>query len=130
MTATRERGAVSLVMLALAAVVVVLGLLVGDLSIYLGARARAQVAADAAALAAAPVTFRPFGAAGSAAGEAQRFAARNGGLLLECQCSHDPSWQSRTVTVLVSVPADLVLLGATEATAWSSADFDPTRLGR
>ncbi len=117
-------------MLVLAAVVVVFGLLVADLSIFLGARARAQVAADAAALAAAPVTFRPFGAAGSAADEAGLFAASNGGTLLECRCFHDPGWQSRRVTVLVGVRADLVLLGETEATAWSSAEFDPTRLGR
>ncbi len=117
-------------MLALAAVVVILGLLIADVSIYLGARARAQVAADAAALAAAPVTFRPFGAVGSAVDEARRFAAGNGGTLLECRCAQDQSWRSRTVTVLVSVPADLVLLGATQVTAWSSADFDPTRLGR
>lgn len=117
-------------MLALASIVLLLGLLLGDLSIYLGARARAQVAADAASLAAAPVTFRPFGAGGSAAAEARRFAAHNGGALIECRCSQDPSWRSRTVTVLVSVPADLVLLGSTAATAWSSADFDPTLLGR
>ena len=117
-------------MLALATVVLVVGLLLGDLSIYLGARARAQLAADAAALAAAPVTFRPFGAAGSAAGEANRFATGNGASLVECRCPQDPSWHSRTVSVLVSVPADLVLLGVTQATAWGSADFDPTRLGR
>ena len=123
-----ERGAASIVMLAVAVVVVVLGLLVADLSIYLGARAKAQVAADAAALAAAPVTFRPFGAAGSAADEARRFAMGNGGTLVECRCPPDLSWRSRTVVVLVSVPADLALLGSTEARAWSSADFDPTRL--
>jgi nucleotide-binding universal stress UspA family protein len=121
---------VSLVMLALAVVVLVFGLLVADLSIYLEARARAQMAADAAALAAAPVTFRPFGASGSAADEARRFAGRNGAALIECRCVPDPSWRSRTVIVRVSVPADLVLLGATEATGWSSAEFDPTRLGR
>ena len=117
-------------MLALAVVLLVLGLLLADLSIYLGARSRAQVAADAAALAAAPVTFRPFGADGTAAEEAHRFASVNGGVLIECRCSHDRSWRSRTVTVLVSVPADLVLLGSTAATAWSSADFDPIGLGR
>ena len=116
-------------MLALAAVVVILGLLVADLSIYLGARARAQVAADAAALAAAPVTFRPFGATGSAVDEARHFAGRNGGALLECRCARDSSWRSRTVIVLVAVPVELVLLGPTEAKAWSSADFDPIRLG-
>ena len=127
---TGERGSASLVMLALAVVVIVLGLLVADLSIYLGARARAQVAADAAALAAAPVTFRPFGAAGSATGEARKYAERNGGVLVECRCSHDPSWRSRSVTVLVSVPADLTLLGSTAATAWASADFDPTQMRR
>ena len=125
-----ERGSVSLVMLALAAVVLILGLLVGDLAIYLGARARAQVAADAAALAAAPVTFRPFGAPGSAVDEARRFAAGNGAALVECRCAQDPSWRSRAVTVLASVPADLLLFGETHARAWSSADFDPTRMGR
>jgi len=117
-------------MLALAVVVLLCGLLVADLSLYLGARARAQVAADAAALAAAPVTFRPFGAAGSAADEARRFAARNGATLIECRCAPDPTWRSRAVMVHVSVSADLVLFGVTEATAWSSAEFDPTRLGR
>ncbi len=126
----RERGAASLLILAVAVFVVILGLMVADLSVYLAARARAQVAADAAALAAAPVTFRSFGAAGSPADEARRFSAGNGGTLLECRCAPDPSWRSRNVTVLVSVPADLVLLGATEARAWSSAEFDPTRLGR
>lgn len=125
-----QRGAASLMMLALAAVVLVVGFLVADLSIYVGARARAQIAADAAALAAAPVTFRPFGADGSAWREAQQFAAANGATLLECRCPPDASWASRTVVVLVSVPADLVLLGSTEATAWSSADFDPTLMRR
>jgi hypothetical protein len=54
----------------------------------------------------------------------------NGAVLVTCRCVQDAGWRSRTVTVLVSVPADLLLLGSTEATAWSSADFDPTRLGR
>jgi len=123
-----ERGAATLIMLGLVVVVMILVLLVADISVYVGARARAQAAADAAALAAAPVTFRAFGATGSATAEARHFAARNGAELVECRCVHDSSFRSRTVSVLVAVPVDLALLGATGARAWSSADFDPTDL--
>ncbi len=58
-------------------------------------RGRAVAAADAAALAAAPVTFRPFGSDGSPAEEAQRFAVENGATLVRCGCPTDPSWSSR-----------------------------------
>jgi len=123
-----ERGAAALVMLALAAVVLLVALLVADVSVYLGTRARAQVAADAAALAAAPVTFRSFGSFGFAVSEAQEFSVRNGAELIECRCSHDPSWRKREVHVLVEVPVDLRILGATTVRAWSSAEFVPTDL--
>ena len=49
--------------------------------------ARAQAAADAAALAAAPVTFSPFGATGSASREAAIFAAANGSV-----CVNGETW--------------------------------------
>ncbi len=128
--ARNEDGAATLVMLALALIVVVLGLLVADVSVYLGGRARAQVAADAAALAAAPVTFRGFGSTGSAVDEAREFAAHNGGALLECRCAQDASWSPRSVTVRVGVRVDLVILGTATAEAWSSAEFVPTELAR
>ncbi len=119
----------SLVMLAVAVVTVILGLLVADVSVLLGARARAQVAADAAALAAAPVTFRSFGSSGSAGEEAAAFASHNGAQLVECRCAPDASWDARSVQVLVSVPVDLLILGAVTVQAWSSAEFVPTDLG-
>ncbi|MCP3973345.1 MAG: hypothetical protein GY720_02495 [bacterium] len=124
----REQGAAAIVMLALAFVAVLVALLVADVSVYLGARARAQVAADAAALAAAPVTFRSFGSSGSATDEAREFAARNGGSLVDCRCGHDASWRPREVTVLVELPVDLVVLGSTVVQARSSAEFVPTDL--
>ena len=127
-TTRAERGTATLPMLALAFVVLLVGILVADVSVYLGARARAQTAADAAALAAAPVTFRSFGSSGSAAQEAREFAARNGGELVECRCGHDATWRRREVTVLVAVPVELSILGATSVQAWSSAEFVPTDL--
>lgn len=126
--ASSERGSATLAMIPIVLVIVLLAFLVADAAVFLGARGRAQVAADAAALAAAPVTFRAFGSSGSATDEAREFAARNGGQLVECRCGHDASWRPREVTVLVEIPIDLAILRATEVRAWSSAEFVPTDL--
>lgn len=128
--AAAESGSASLVMLALAAVVVIFGLLIADVSVYLEARGRAQVAADAAALAAAPVTFRAFGSSGSASDEAAAFAVRNGAQLISCRCAQDGSWRTRIAEVTVAVPVELTILGATTVRAWSSAEFVPTDLAK
>lgn len=93
------------------------------------ARATAQAAADSAALAAAPVTFRPFGATGSAVEEAGRFAAANGASLTGCAgCGFDPSWNPRVVQVEVEVEVDVLGLGSTTVSAVSAAEFDPVGL--
>jgi secretion/DNA translocation related TadE-like protein len=126
----RERGAAGLLALALGLVALLLGLLVMDAATYLHARSRAQVAADAAALAAAPVTFRPFGAAGSPAAEAARFAAANGAQLVECRCATDSSWNERVVAVEVVVALDPIVFPPTQVRATSSAEFVPTSLHR
>jgi hypothetical protein len=90
--------------------------------------AAAETAADAAALAAAPVTFRPFGATGSPAQEAARFAAANDTVLVACACSPDPSWETRTVVVTVRRIFPVVLFGERAVEATSRAEFTPTRL--
>lgn len=123
-----ERGAATLPAVAVALVAVLLGALIGDVAIYVRARTQAVVAADAAALAAAPLTFAPFGASGGPAAEAARLASANGAALESCECAVDPSWRRRTVRVVVTVPADLVLFGHHAVPASSRADFTPTAL--
>ena len=93
-----EGGSVAIVAAALIGLLAVLTAGLGGLAQVVAARDQAQMAADAAALAAAPVTFRQFGAKGSAHGEAGRFAEANGARLVGCAgCEIDASWQSRIV---------------------------------
>lgn len=126
----KQRGSASLLVLAVGAFAVVLGLLVVDVATFVHARGRAQAAADAAALAAAPVTFRPYGAAGSPAAEAAWFAAANKATLVECRCPVDSSFNPRTVAVEVMVAVEPLLLPASRVRATSRAEFEPTRLRR
>lgn len=123
-----EDGAIGLVLLAAAVVLMMLTLAVVAGGQLLSGRARAQAAADAAALAAAPVTFRPFNAAGSPAEEAARFAAANEAVLTRCACALDPSWEPRTVVVAVRHRVRVVLFGTTSVGAVAHAEFVPTRL--
>ena len=123
-----QDGAVSLLMLAVGALTVVLAVLTADVGGLLAAHLQASAAADAAALAAAPVTFRPFGSVESPAGEAARFAIANGARLVSCRCPVDPSWVRREVEVVVAVPVELIVFGAAEAQARSLAEFVPTEL--
>ncbi len=109
-----ERGGASLIVAALIAVTLLLAVLVSDVAALVQARAQLTTAADAAALAAAPVTFATFGAAGTPAAEAAAFAEANGVILIECRCPVDRSWASREVAVVVAVSVDLILLGHRE----------------
>lgn len=111
-----------------ASVVLVLGLAVGLAGAGVAAHISAANAADAAALAAAPVTFRPFGARGSPADEAARFAARNGARLISCRCPVDRSWDARTVAVEVTKTLRLPVVGSLEIRAESRATFEPVLL--
>lgn len=115
-------------MLATAGLVLLLMVGVGDAGLLLSGRYRAAAAADAAALAAAPVTFRPFGASGTARQEAARYAAMNGASIVACRCEADPSWRARTVEVVVERKVGLI--GGAEITvrASSRAEFDPLAL--
>ena len=86
----------SLLLLAVGGFVVVLAVLLADLGGFLAARLQASAAADAAALAAAPVTFRRFGSAGTPIDEAARFAVANGARLVTCRCPVDRPAASRS----------------------------------
>jgi hypothetical protein len=123
-----DRGSAAVLLAGVAGVVLLLAAVLGAAGAYLRARVEAVAAADAAALAAAPVTFLPFGAEGNAAEEAARFAAANGARLLSCICPLDPSWEPRTVTVRVAREARLWLLGSVAVTAIGRAEFFPALL--
>jgi hypothetical protein len=124
-----ERGSI---VLGFATLVVVFVLVVGLGAVGTGIAAYVQAAgaADAAALAAAPVTFRPFGARGSPRHEAARFASSNGTRLVRCVCRVDRSWASRTVSVMVERSVDLPGFGRFKVRATSRATFEPEALLR
>ena len=120
----------AVVLLAVSLVVAVLGIATAAGGQYLAGAGQAQTAADAAALAAAPVTFRPFGALGTAREEAEIFAIANGSILTACRCPQDPGWSNRTVEVTVRRQVRLILFGHRSVEATSRAEFAPSLLLR
>ncbi len=124
----QESGSAAVLLLAVAGLVLLLALGVADVGIAFSGRLQAAAAADAAALAAAPVTFRPFGATGSPTAEARRLAAANGAVLTTCSCPIDRTWRARVVYVVVERQVDLVGLGTISVRASSRAEFAPALL--
>jgi len=124
----RERGSAAVLLLAVAGLVLLLALGVADAGIAFSARLQAAAAADAAALAAAPVTFRPFGATGTPTAEARRLALANGAVLATCSCPVDRTWRTRVVHVVVERRVDLLGIGAITVQASSHAEFAPAAL--
>jgi secretion/DNA translocation related TadE-like protein len=124
----KDRGGAAVLLLGVAAVILLLAAVLGAVGTYLRARVEAVAAADAAALAAAPVTFLPFGAEGTPTDEAARFALANGASLLWCACPVDPSWEPRTVTVQVAREVRLWPVGSLTVTAIGRAEFEPALL--
>ena len=92
------------------------------------ARSKVVAAAEAGALAAAPVTFRPFGASGSATAEAAKLVRANGAELTRCSCTHDPGYDPRTA--IVTARMTVAVLGFREVTleATAAAEFRPVAL--
>ena len=123
-----DRGSVTL--FAIGAVVLGLALMVGVTAVsqVLIARNRVIAAAEAGALAAAPVTFRPFGAGGSAVDEAARMVGSNGATMVRCDCSPDPGYARRTVTVTAMVMVSVLGLRETRMEATAVAEFRPVAL--
>jgi hypothetical protein len=89
------------------------------------ARTKAVAAADAAALAAAPMTFPPAAQGNSPERVAADFAMANGARLVRCDCVVVRTFDARAVEVEVALPVDLVLLGRREVRATSRAEFVP-----
>ena len=123
-----ERGSAAVALIGVVGVAMMLALGVGIVGSVLRGRTEANTAADAAALAAAPVTFLPFGASGSPAQEASRFAARNGARLVSCACPVDESWEPRTVVVVVERRVSIPPFGSIDVRATSRAEFVPSQL--
>ena len=123
-----DRGAAGIATAAVAGLVLLFTVALVVIAGAQVARLRATTAADAAALAAAPVTFLPFGAAGSPADEAARFARLNGAALVSCDCPVDRSFAVRSVTVRVRVTVEVPLVGGIEAEATGRAEFAPAAL--
>ncbi len=124
----RETGAAGLLVAALAAVSLIACLLVVDVARVVSAQTQLAGAADAAALAAAPVTFSRFGTDGVPVRAAAAMAAANGAELIACTCVVDSSWSARTVTVTVGAVVDLVVLGDRLLTRRGAAEFRPIAL--
>lgn len=123
-----ERGSVSILVIGVAALTLLLGVALSGIASVLHGRLAATTAADAAALAAAPVTFLPFGADGSPTDEAARFARLNGADLMMCACPVDRSFAARTIEVRVRRRVEVPLLGAVEIEATGRAEFLPALL--
>jgi secretion/DNA translocation related TadE-like protein len=81
-----ERGSVSILMLAGALIMALSALAVADIGSMLFARARAQQAADAAALAAVAQQAPVLDQGSDPEGAARDSAQRNGAELLSCEC--------------------------------------------
>ena len=90
-------------------------------SVY-SARIRAQTAADAAALAAAPATFAPDTTPREAA---RRLAEANGARLVLCRCRVDLRPYARVVTVKTEVVARLWWWKDIRVPAEARAEFTP-----
>ena len=117
-----------MVLAAVVLVVMLFGIAVVGMAQVVALRVAATTAADAAALGAAPVTFRPYGAAGSPASEASRLAAANGARLVSCRCPVDRSFEPRTIVVVVEIEKAVLVLGSVTMRATARAEFSPPRL--
>ena len=99
-----ERGSASIVVVGALALASIVAAFSADLSRALAARARAQIAADAAALGAAQELLIPSGRMPEEV--ARDFAVRNGAVLVGCRC--DPGTTEAVATVEIEVQLPLL----------------------
>lgn len=119
-----ERGSATVPVVAITAILILVGAGLGGVGRLVAAHAQATAAADAAALAAAPLTFLD----GNAAAEAARYAELNGARLVGCRCGRDGSFAPRVVTVEVSKQVDLPVFGSVVVRGRAAAEFAPLDL--
>ncbi|HDH03186.1 MAG TPA: hypothetical protein ENH15_02945 [Actinobacteria bacterium] len=123
-----DRGSVSVLGLVVGVGALVVALLIAATGQVVAARTRADLAADAAALAAAPATFRSFGGSGSPWAEADRAASVNGARLTSCDCRADSSYAERVVVVEVAIEVDILGVGTRQVRGTAAAEFTPLDL--
>ena len=104
--------------------IIAVGLAVVAAAQIVAARTRAVLAADAAALAAAPMTFPPI-AEQSPLAAASEWAAANGAVVVGCRCPTVDTFDPRAVEVEVRLPTRVVLIGEVFVQATSRAEFVP-----
>ncbi|HEX9864102.1 MAG TPA: hypothetical protein VGC03_03960 [Acidimicrobiia bacterium] len=121
---TADRGAATVLLVGLCALVAAIGVGSAALGVLFDAREQAATAAEAAALAAAVATFPPTGAR-SPQTLAAEYATRNGARLVSCWCDVDGSMAVRVVAVTVALTADLPLFGEVLVGKTARAEFDP-----
>lgn len=124
MTERGERGSSTLIVMVILSGIIIAGLAIGGLVQTQLAAQRAQTAADAAALAAGPVSF--FG--GSPVDVASRLAAQNDAILVDCICRVDRSWSTRQVTTTARIDFTVVGFGQASVTRQATAEFAPVKL--
>jgi predicted deacylase len=94
------------------------------------ARAAVQAGADAAALAAAPLTFHAFDGRGDPRAAASDAASENGAVLVRCECDRDRTWAERTVVVRVEASIRVLGIHGVVVAAEAAAEFRPVDLVR
>ena len=118
----KDDGMISVLMLSLLLLAALLCLAASDAANVLVARARAQSAADAAALAAASAQWRLASETGDPADAARRIAEANDAVLESCECA----LRAENARVTVSRGTSIRMLGVAPsrvaATAEASAD--------
>lgn len=123
-----DRGSVTVLAVGVLVLALVLAAGVTAVGQVAIARNRVTAAAEAGALAAAPVTFRPFGATGSATDEATRLVRSNGAELVRCDCRPDSGYDPRTVVVTATLDVDVLGLRGVSIEATAVAEFRPVAL--
>jgi hypothetical protein len=105
---------------------ILVGVALAALATLYSVRAQAQVGADAAALAAAVATYPPAARIAPSLA-ALSGATANGAVVVACRCAIDTTLETRTVEVVVAVPATVPVFGSLTVRASSRAEFDPRR---
>lgn len=117
-----EQGTIAVLAVVVMGIVLLMAVALLDVAAVLSARSRAQTAADAAALAAAPATFQLETTPREAA---RRMAEANHARLVSCRCRNDVRGVVRVVSVSTEVIARLWLWEDVRVRAFSRAEFDP-----
>lgn len=127
---TAQRGIATVLVAALLAVGALLSMMMVDVARVTAARAQLTAAADAAALAAAPVTFSSFGMDTEPRAAATSIASANGATMVSCICPVDRTWSARTAVVVVAATVDLLFIKSIRLEASAAAEFRPVELAR